>query len=168
MLIIAIIWTHKYMYGFSPVGYIYNFYYNIYRSEYKIKPNFPKFFWRIVKSDNKKIVYESFLVDDKVISATLDDGYKNKPMSEIERMCEGKNNIVKMSDEYTILCLNENNTYLSPYKIVYSPNSYFLFMYDYSDKYDWVYKKLIDYIREAKRYGDNDNPPSTNSSTNTP
>jgi len=156
LLMIVSSGIHKYIYGFSPVGYIYNFYQNV-NSKYITQSMFPKFFWHIVKSDNKKIVYESFMVNNKVISATLDIGYRNKSITEIEQMCEGKNNIAKIADGYSILCRNERNSHLLPYKIVYKPNSYFLFMYDYNDKYDWIYEKLIDYIK-YRGLGDNDNP----------
>jgi len=112
---------------------------------------FPKFFWHIAKLDNEKIIYESFVVQDRRISATLDKSFNNKSINEIKQMCEGVNEISKIADEYSILCRNEKNDLLLPYKIIYKPSSYFLFMYGYDSKYDWIYEKLINYIRVSKK-----------------
>ena len=146
LMVIVGIGVHKYIYGFSPVGYIYNFYKN-FNSEYMTDSRFLKFFWHIAKLDNEKIIYESFVVQDRRISATLDKSFSNKSINEIKQMCEGVNEISKIVDGYSILCRNESNSHLLPYKIVYKLNGYFIFMYGYNDKYNWIYEKLIDYIK---------------------
>jgi len=142
---ILIFIVHKNILGFSPIGYIFNFYKNVVNGQI-LHIDFPFFFWRIEKSNDKTKMFESFIVNDRPISVTLDRNYNNVSIDAIKKMCEGTYSIEKNKSVYFFLCQNEKNTYLKPFKVVYKQNEFFIFIYDYDKKYDWIYKKIISYI----------------------
>ncbi len=152
--LLIIIFGLKQMLGYSPIGYLYNAYYNsIHDSEvinntYKIQP--PFFNWRINEKNNTQVIFYGMLTENGFLKATFSNNSLSKSIDEIKDMCVGRN-IVKNIDIDThkavdIYCENKNINELNSYKIIFIPKKLFVFMYDYQMKYNNQYEKLISKI----------------------
>lgn len=157
--IFAIIFILKQIFGFSPIGYIYNAYYNsfnnykIIESTYSVK--LPFFNWRINKKDSSKTVVYGMKTNNDFLKATFDNTFLFKSINEINTLCSDKNYIEKEIniDEdiaIDIYCENQSIKELKPYRMVLIPNKVLIFMYDYQEEHSDEYEKLISTISILK------------------
>ena len=144
---------HKKIFGYSPVGYLYNYYWykthkKLYVSYLINNQNFPILFWRVVKNENNKsIIFESFIVNNQLITASLSNKVKYQ---EIRQSCDGKvynyhTNINKKIQE-AFVCKNNDNIYLKSFLCVSFSKKLCLFIYNYDVQYKWLYDKLLNGI----------------------
>ena len=153
--LLIIIFGLKQILGYSPIGYLYNAYYNSFHdseiidSTYKIE--LPFFNWRINEKDNTQTIVYGMLTKDGFLKATFSNGSFSKSIDEIKEMCIDGNNIVKSIDidihkAMDIYCKNESVDELKPYRIIFIPKKLFVFMYNYQLKYNSHYEELISRI----------------------